>query len=372
MWNTFDRYLFGRFVHAFVVYYLAAFSLFAVFDAFTNLDAFQQTSRSYGTGFMLAHMARHYLYQSSSFLELIGPTAGSTAVMTVLALLVRHRELSAILAAGVPTYRLAVPFVAGVALVNALLISNQEFIVPHIAYQLQGSHEDVNHDFVALEPQYDSHMVYISGRDLSRSEGKVRSAEFRLPAAVSPDLTVIKAKRAVYLSAGKRRPAGWMLEDPQPKYDEIRLTDEGREQVVNDQQHHRIFIPSDLSFDQLLQSNTGYRYLSTAALFARLQQPAGSLHTARGMIMNLHARLTRPILSLIGVFLIIPLIIRREHDSQVGNLALCMSVVSTTFAFWLGFQLLGQTPLIQPEMAAWLPLVFSGALAAWLSGGVRT
>ena len=357
-------------MHAFVVYFFAAFSLFSVVDAFANLDAFQQTSRNQGLGFMLAHMAEHYLYQSSSLLELIGPTMATTAVMTVLALLVRHRELSAILAAGVPTYRLAVPFVVGVALVNGALIANQELIVPRIAHRLQGSHEDTRREAVAIEPQYDANWVYVSGSELLPGKRRIRSPEFRLPAQFSSELTTIKADRATYYPNGTQRPAGWLLEGALPAFSELHLTEAGRNAIGNNGQ--RLFIASDLSAEQLLQGSTGYRYLSTWSLLERLRQPAGSIRTARAMIMNLHARLTRPLLSLIGVFLVIPLVVRREHDGLVGNLALCMTVVSSVFGLWLGCQFLGQTPLVRPETAAWFPLIFGGGLAAWLSSGVRT
>ncbi len=39
--------------------------------------------------------------------------------------------------------------------------------------------------------------------------------------------------------------------------------------------------------------------------------------------MHLHSRITRPVVSLMSVFLVIPLILRREKDNLVANILTC-------------------------------------------------
>ncbi len=90
------------------------------------------------------------------------------------------------------------------------------------------------------------------------------------------------------------------------------------------------------------------------------------------MIMHLHGRLTRPVITLIGVFLVVPLIARREKMSLVQNVAACMAVLGLVYGLSLGGTMLGQAAILKPEIAAWGPLLFGGALCGWLTGCVRT
>src|SRR5262249_55829541 len=133
VFTTFDRYLFNRFIYAFVALFIASVGLFAVVDGFMNLDAFQKEAGDRGTAALLLSMGRHYFIHSSVLLDLLGPTACVLAVLTTMALLMKHGELHPLLAAGVPTYRLAVPFVAGVLTINGVMIANQEFVIPRVA-----------------------------------------------------------------------------------------------------------------------------------------------------------------------------------------------------------------------------------------------
>ena len=122
--TVFDKYIFGRFVHTVAVLLLAAFGLFVVFDLFTNVDAFQLEQG--GAGTMAARIFRYYAFQAADFFEMTGSMLVVVGSMIVLAMLQRRSEIHPILAAGVPTYRIAVPLIVGAVLMNGLLIANQE------------------------------------------------------------------------------------------------------------------------------------------------------------------------------------------------------------------------------------------------------
>ena len=370
--TTFDRYLLSRYFHVFAVFFVAAMGLYVVADGFTNLDGFQQAAGEGGATALLALMGRHYLYHSSLLFELSGPTLAVMSTMCVLALTLKHGELHPLLAAGVPTYRIAAPLAIGVLAVNALLSANQEWVIPRIAQHLQGTHGGNLKDTQAFEPTYDrQHNVYISGKELVPETRAINRAEFLLPDTLLQEATMIRADEALFVRGNDRQP-GWLLKNAQPRAGQLRLTALGAQVVLPGDDPADVFIQSELTFDQLSNRSTGFRYLSTQDLVWRIRHPSAGMATRRAQILHFHERLTRPIITLIGLFLVVPLTVRRERLSLVTNVAVCMGVVGCVYALSQGMLLFGNTGLLAPALCAWLPLIGGGTLSAWLAPLART
>ncbi len=374
MFTTFDRHLFHRFLYAFAVLFIASVGLYAVVDGFMNLDDFQKAARDDGSLALLFVMARHYVVQSSMLLDLLGPTVAVLAVMATLGLVMKHGELHPLLAAGIPTYRICLPFVWGMLAVNGLMIANGEFIIPRIADQLQVTKSDSSDDSQPVDSQFDPQtFIHISASALKLSERTLVNPNFLLPTpTLALDQQTVTADTARYYGPRNKLPAGWLLKNPKPRFESLELTDEGHEHVLSDESTGDMFIVSTVSPGQLYNRGGSYRYLTTRELLKRIQLPAGSGSSARALIMHLHGRLTRPVITLIGVFLVVPLIARKEKMSLVGNVAVCMAALGLVYGLSLAGMMLGQAAILKPEIAAWGPLLFGGALCAWLTGTVRT
>ncbi len=373
MWTTFDRYLFGRYVYVFVVFFAATMGLFSVVDGFMNLDAFQQKDE--GTPLMLLRMGMHYVYQSSLIFDLVGPTLSVLSVLVVLAMLLKHNEFYPVLSTGVPTYRISWPLVFGVMSVAGLLLANQEFIIPNVAQHLQGTHGSTAADAQLFDPQYDTKTwIFISGQELLPAQRQIIEPSFVLPAPhiVSEYGPELHGETASFRPARGRIPAGWLLKKVSPPFDVEKLTSAGRQIVIPQKNGQDWFLAIGLTFDELQNRNTGFRYLSTRDLIHRIQHPSAHASSTRAQVMHLHGRFTRPVICLIGVFLVIPLILRKEKDNLVTNIATCTLVLGLVFGIGQGMDFLGQSSLVQPEIAAWTPIFIGGTLASWLTGSVRT
>jgi lipopolysaccharide export system permease protein len=371
--TTFDRYLLSRYFHVFAVFFVAAMGLYVVADGFTNLDGFQRAAGEGGATVLLAMMGKHYLYHSSLLFELAGPTLAVMSTMCVLALTLKHGELHPLLAAGVPTYRVAAPLVVGVLTINALLTGNQEWIIPRIAQYLQGTHGDSIGDAQAFEPTYDTQLgIFISGKELVPKTRTIHRADFLLPVPLLSEAVIVHAEEALYVRGQKGQPSGWLLKSAQPRFEQLRIAEAGVAVVLPHENPSDVFIRSELTFDQLSNRGTGYRYLSTSDLVWRIRHPSAGMGTRRAQILHLHERLTRPIITLIGLFLVVPMIARRERLSLVTNVAVCMGAVGCVYALAQGMLLFGNTGLLAPALCAWLPLICGGSLGAWLSPLVRT
>jgi lipopolysaccharide export system permease protein len=295
------------------------------------------------------------------------------SAMCALALSLKHGEIHPLLAAGVPLYRLSLAFVLGILCVNGLLTANQEWVLPRVAPHLQLSHGETTGDAQRIEPMYDQrYWIIISGRQMHLDRRTIRRAEFYLPTPLVADPVTLRAEEATYLPEKKGRPGGWLLKQVEPAYDKLILGEEGREVVFPQESPESVFVRSEVSFDQLYNRNTSFRYLSTQQLVSRIRRPSAGGSVRRAQLMSLHERVTRPILTLIGIFLVMPLIARREKMSLVSNVALCMATLGVVYGSAQAMLLFGHTGWLKPELCAWLPLGIGGALCAWISPLART
>jgi lipopolysaccharide export system permease protein len=371
--KTFDRYILSKYIHVYVILFVTLFGLFVVFDGFTNVDGFQQDTS--GPGEVLGKMATYYLYQSSLFFDLAGSILAAISIVIVFALLQRNGEIHPILAAGVPTFRLFLPVLFGIMFVNAGLIVNQESIIPRIAPMLQASRDGMDKGTDKVDPMYDnSSLIFISGEKLSLGERKLLGAKFVLPMGeIAQDLTTVEAKEASYVEKKGETPGGWLLVEPRPTFKEIQLVESGQHYVRQLADHpNDVFIVTDVDFDQLYNRSQSYKLASTPELIRRMKNPAFGIVSMRGQAMHFHYRMTRPLINLMMVLVAVPLVMRKEGRGLVTNMAVCTAVMAVVLGIIHLSTYMGQANLVAPHLAAWIPLIFSGTLGAWLTGVTQT
>lgn len=372
MLTTFDRYLLKRYLHAFVILFVSTYGLFVVIDGFTNVDAFQEGKDAAGD--VLRWMAEYYWFQAIDFFDRIAAILSVIAMMVVFALLQKNGELQPLLAAGVPVYRLVLPIALGAAVVNGMVVCNEELVIPRVAPQLQANRTEERQDQHAVEPRYDyKTRIHIDGKSLNLEQKRINQAEFILPPPdVATELTALKGEDAVYLNAAADRPSGWLLRNCQLKFGDLPLTKMGRKYVLRTSSPTEMFIVSDVSIDQLSNRSRNFRYLSTPQLVERIRNPSTGLAGIRSQRAFFHLRLVRPLLNVMSVFIVIPLVLRRESRSLIINMALCTLLLGVLYGVTQMFVYLGEKNLLAPDFAAWLPAMITAAAGAWLSDVVQT
>ena len=373
MLTTFDRYLLQRFAHVFSIFLVAVFGLFVVFDLFTNVDDFQKSSNDAAEAF--SRIALYYTYRSSEFFEAIGPILAVVAVIVVLAMVRKSSEIHPILAAGVPTKRLLTPLLIGTVIVNGALVANQELFLPSVAHHLQAPRGRGENQYRPVEPVYDraNHLMHIDGEKLFPESRRLENATFTLPApALAEEMTAIKAGRAVYYPNTRHLPAGWLLSNLSGEFNPDRLTEKGRKIVHTRQDSEDIFIASRVSCDQLYNRSSSHKLVSFIQLVYRIRNPSTGLTPARAQSLNLHFRVTRPLLNIAMVVAAVPLVIRRESHSLIGSMALCSLVMGGLYLFSQVSLYLGHAGLFDTDFAAWLPVIVTGGIAAAISGLTQT
>lgn len=374
--TTFDRYLLRRFWHVFLIGFGATYGLFVVFDAFTNADEFQgKDQRSFGV--VLGRMLEYYSLQSFVFLDLIGPTLAVIAVMAVFALLQRQREVYPVLSAGVPTYRLAVPVLVGVLSIVFVITVNQELLIPRLADRLQTNRGQAKATIQRVEIARDFvSEITVTGRKLDLPERKIENAEFMLPVgSVVNEPITLRAAQAIHFPARGERPAGWLLKNASPTFDDINLTDRGRTLVHADTRNptsRDLFVITNVTLDQLHGRGTTSKFLSTADILQRIRNPAFGLASIRGLTERLHERLTRPLGIVLFTLIAIPLTMKKESRGLIANMAVATLVMGVLFAAAQASLGLGRINVIPLALAAWVPIVVAGTFAVGLAGRVQT
>jgi lipopolysaccharide export system permease protein len=371
---TFDRYLLRSYLHVFSVSFVALFGLVVVVDLLENLDDFLARNSGGTTESLLRNIGRFYAFQSIFFLERSGSVLSLLAVIVVLILFQRSGELHPLLAAGVPMYRVLMPLVIAAGGVSGLLLLNQELVIPRIAYAAYDTRGGEEASEVRVEPIYDhASRISIDGRRLMLSERTIEQAEFVLPTpSIAGDLTILKAAKAIHKSAKRGQPAGWLLQDVSPRWPDLPLTEDGRKLVLPAKRPEDIYIVTAVTCDQLYKRNSSFTMLSSQELLRRIHSPAFGLVSVQRLVIHLHSRFVRPLLSVISVLIVLPLMVRRESRGLVVDCTASGVALGLMFGLAQGCVFLAQMRMVAPDLAAWLPVIGGGALAAWYSDVIRT
>ncbi len=381
MLTTFDRYLTRRLLHTFVLLFIAAYGLFVVIDLFMNIDDFHEVTGKAGSPAadhdMFLRIGEYYFFHVFEFFELAGPILIVVSVIAILGLLQKSYETFPLLAAGIPTFRLLRPLLLAAAILNLALIANQEFAVPSLAVQLQTPRGSRNVEIQRVEPVYDytNSLMLISGdRVLVESQTIVNASFSMLESNLNTQPFVLKAETARFVeptAAGKTR-RGYLLQNLTDEFDPTILTDAGRERIVFSPDGNDVFIASELSFDELYNRGQNLHLLSSSQLVHRIRNASTGSMPLRGQSMALHSRITRPIICLLSITIALPLVIRRESTSLITNMAVCAAVLGVFHALGQGCQLLCTAGLLEPDLAAWLPVIVSSIASTWTAAIVQT
>jgi len=226
----------------------------------------------------------------------------------------------------------------------------------------------------SVEPVYDhSTRISINGRRVRLANRTIEDAEFALPApTIAGDLTILKASQALHQPARNGRPTGWLLKGVEPQWGDLQLTEAGRNVVLPGEKPDELFVVTAVTCDQLYKRNSSYTLLSTRELLRRIHSPAFGLVSVHRLVSHLHARLTQPLINVIAVFVVLPLMVRRESPGLVVDSAICGATMLVLLGIAQACLYAGQMQWAAPDLAAWVPVIVCGTVAAWLSGVIRT
>jgi lipopolysaccharide export system permease protein len=365
-----DRMLFVAFLRAYAICLVSTLSLYIIVDLFTNIDDFFQSGR---TSLQVAsHILTYYGYRSVQYYDRLCEAISLLAAMFTVAWTQRNNELIPVLSAGVSTHRFLRPIFFGAALMLALGMVNQEFVIPEIAPALVTDRDDpeATHDLY-VQGCYDPNGVHIDGFKGERITQTVKKFNVTLPAGPRSEMKHLTAERAEYIPPKEDQPhtsGGWLLYDTTPP--EL-PKDSFDPTVIEPLDSGKYFLHvREATFTRVTQGQKTQQFVSTETLFYLMKRT--DVGRMNALAVTFHMRLVRPIVGMLLVIMGLSIILRDQTRHVFISAGLCLAMCAVFFAVVFGGKFLGTGDYVSPAMAAWLPVLVFGPLAVALYDAIHT
>lgn len=336
------RYLFREYIRAVAACLLAALILFLVIDFVEHADDLIRNRAGVGEAVL------YYLFRIPGIFVQVSPVAVLLAVLITVSLRSRTNELTAMFSSGISLLRVSAPILAGSALVSMLALGMAETLVPPANRKAREIAQ------VLVKPgksaaQFTGDRYWLRGEDAVLSAQVVDPAEqalfgfeyFELDEAFRL-VRKIDARTAAYLGGGV-----WQLRN-------------GTERTAEEDLVPRPFLVKTISFpgtvQGFLEGETPPEEMTYARLDRYIRASRARGYDVSRHEVDLHAKLSYPLLNVILGLLAIPLALRSPRTGGIwrsigaGLLLgfICWTILSVSLS-------LGRKGLLPPPAAAWLP-----------------
>lgn len=376
-----DRYVVWSFVKNYLISFFVLIGLYVTLDMVFNFDELVEVQdRVGGAGggldsaiAVMKAAADFYFYQIFYiFVQLSGMIPVLAAAFTLLRLS-RFNELSAMLSAGVPLLRVATPIIIVAIILNALLLLDQELLIPRIIPKLVRSRQEAGLATAAAHFQIaamqDDHNGVLNVARYKPGPGAPVMHEFTLIERNEKEqpVAMIIAKKATWDASSK----SWILEQGQRIGG---LLPQASRVIDNNVPHYQSNItPEEIN---LYRSGNYVELLATSRIDELLARPQS--YGTLALLRVKHARFTQPLVNIILLLLAIPCVLTREPTQLKASATKCLfltgSCLVTSFLAqqMAGHPLSPQLASQWPAIMAWLPILLFGPVAVFLLDRVKT
>jgi len=386
--KTLDRYILKQFLINYLVLLAALMILIITLDLIVNIDEFAQVAQrmpetvSAGEKFAAAAWAIVDFYAPQVFLFYVyaaGVLPIAAAGFTFAALM-RHRELTAMLAGGISLYRVAVPvLIAGCAL-SALVLLDQELIIPALKDKLVRSHSHVKYgDVRPFEVEFVPDIADADGDGVPERNLLFYSREYDNQTRTLDRLTVLRRDadgRAIEkITAAQAewddQRGGWELIDG---YAVRQAAADAGVGAIRPSADPRpvAFLPSGLDpTTLLLHRNSRMRQLLSIRELDELIDRAGKIVPTAELERLKHGRFSLMVINVLILAMGLPFFLVRR---PVNLLAASVRAAPLCLGAWAGAFIMMQIGAgdIPPALGAWLPTVIYLPVALFMLDRIET
>jgi lipopolysaccharide export system permease protein len=367
MFKLLDRQLFFSYLKSYFVCFVSLMSLFIVVDLFTNLDNFAENHK--GLEKLFTFIGTYYAAKSALIFDRLSEAIVLLAAMFTVAWTQRNNEILPLLSAGVSTRRVVQPVLVAAAVMVGVAVCNQELLIPTIDPNLVERKDDTSEKEMEAKGGFESNGILLRGTVAWKKNLSVSGFTVIFPTTIGFEgLPNLQAKEAFYMPADGERRACWKLVGTTPPRI---LTKIVRDDILeNPVDGKYILYVKEMDFDAVTRPKNWMMFESTAELLTEQSRVDPKQRTA--LMVLFHTRLTRPILSLLLVFMGLAVILRDQNRNIFISAGLCLGLCVVFFLAGFACKYLGDQEKVAPYVAAWLPFFVFGPLAVVMFDAVHT
>jgi len=362
-----DRYLMRHFLVAWAVCTVAILGLFMVIEALTRVDRFIKQDAS-----LIVVLARYFsavipIY----FSQFLGPVLTLMAAMFAVTQLNKGNELVPLRLAGLSTPRILAPFFLLALVMATGMIVLQEAVIPNLK------------DHIRTATAYGKTKQGITPGLITDSFNTLIKVHEYLPAqkrGLFPNIvtrhakeprpaSLIHAEEIVWIEEEGSEPYWLLLNGAIQRWDEngvqIRNPDATGEDVYLDR-FKEYPLRTDMKPVDLESTDREIDYLSFSELRDQYRRQSHETH----LVVKLHQRFAFPLANFILLLLGLPFVLRGENRSVIIGISIAIGISAGYLLSTMICADLGNRELLPPILAAWLPVLFFGALGLTLFDGI--
>ncbi|MBU0637681.1 MAG: LptF/LptG family permease [Planctomycetes bacterium] len=362
--NIIDRYVAKTFLSGYLILLLVGIGLYILSDMLVNIDEFTEDP-TLSLAQVLQRMVDYYGYNIPLYFSQLGAFVMAIAAAFTLGMMLRNNEMTALVAAGMPLQRLAVPILICSVLLVGVSVANQELVIPRVAHKIARQHDDiVGTRTVGVYCARDDSRAIMTALRLYPREGTLERVFIIEPDEAGQPATLVEADQATY---DPERETWRLVKGRRLIMGNTAATDGlgGAVQYEGVQEYPFTLKPGDLV---LRQGAQWADMLSLRQMNALVQ--SHTLPNLATVIKSRHIRLTQPLLQWLLLALAVPFFLTREPGNVLaaGGRALLVSGAFLGVTF-VSHGIIGDE---RAALLAWLPILLFGPVAVLQLANVKT
>jgi lipopolysaccharide export LptBFGC system permease protein LptF len=373
-----DRYVLSMFIKNYLMSFMVLIGMYVALDMvfnFANLTQAKPGTADFPVWRIVYDIGDFYFYQAFVFFVHLSGLIAVVAAAFTLMRLSRFNEMTALLAAGTPLFRIAMPIIlAGVVLNVILLPIDQELIIPQMIPKLIRDHSDVH------EPTVKTFPVHMMQDD----RGGLFNAALYCPKTATAPATV------QYLDVIERdaslRPRSHLYADQATWNDQsqqwdlvngFRVPVEPPQQTIPDKPKPVTEYATAISPDEIAL-NLGKDYIQLLSLQKINQLLDLKRYGTIDLLRTKHERVAQWLLNVFLLLLAISTVLTREPTRLKTSVLRCLVLVALCMgSVFITYQLAASPPSpdlinLWPALMAWTPIFIFGPLSIFLLEHVKT
>jgi len=345
-----DKYIAKNFLIGYVISLFVLVGLRIIVDLFVNIDEFTE-HRDLAAAEVIKNIFTYYGLNSTLYFRDFAGFITVIAAVFSLGKMVRNNEFVAMMASGVSLKRLIMPIIVLALMLTALLVADQELIIPSLADKLVRSEDDL--------PGRESYDVWF----ISDSNGSlICSQRFDVATSTLHSPTILIRKRSEHLNI-------WQLVGKISAERAVYNYQLGKWELVNGRfikkdaasKAEKIrFFPSDIKPKDIpVRRKSKYKTLLSSRQLAELARQKTKIKNLAQLYSQRHFRITEPVINLLMLMVCLPILICRDPKQMKS--AVMISFIMAGFCSMVTFTCkMFATEVVFdrviPELWPWVPV----------------